>query len=105
MSCQRAECKRAGRCGCGFKHGTEPATLYSDAPPIAPAPQWTTEPPRDAGWYWMRNEWYDTEPFPALFDGEWWTYRGSMVRHPPCAKEFWPVPIPEPPADSKEGTK
>jgi hypothetical protein len=47
----------------------------------------------------MRNEWYDVEPFPAFFDGEWWTYRGSMVRHPPCAKEFWPVRLPEPPRE------
>jgi hypothetical protein len=68
--------------------------LLDSAPPM-----WSTTPPTEPGWYWMRNEWYDVEPFPAFFDGEWWTYRGSMVRHPPCAKEFWPVPIPEPPRE------
>ena len=106
----------SGMCAkCGERHATQAiltmverpgATLfYCDecaAPPIAPAPQWSTEPPTEPGWYWMRGDGDAVaDPAHTCFDDEgkqyWWTFAGLMIYGVPVAREWWPIPISEPP--------
>jgi hypothetical protein len=111
MSCQRPECKRAGRCGCGFPHGTEPHGVeftitdngHGQTITQGEPPRWSTTPPTEPGWYWTRHTaWSDPAPgrvfgagsdkqpctwSPFYRDGEDWT----------ANIEWYPVRISEPP--------
>jgi hypothetical protein len=74
------------------------------APPIAPAPQWSTEPPREPGWYWRRRQ-IHTRPIdygrPQAIrvyqkDGALWDDFGELPTTGDEFLEWWPVRI-EPP--------
>jgi hypothetical protein len=65
------------------------------APPIAPAPQWSTTPPADPGFWWARDKY---ETFVVWLDdgGTWWCMATSETFVINDTVEFWPVRI-EPP--------
>lgn len=94
---KQTPCVKCPDCSALFVPGMECMGTF----PAAPAPHWTTTPPTEPGWYWMRGI-GDAVADPAQMhideDGRthWWTFSGCMIYGTPVSREWWPVRIKEP---------